>query len=233
MSLEISSVTGSESIGGITQPIIGQRRIDHETRLMDGEVEDSETQSMSGYPWVSRLPILKYLFAQDNRERREDEIVFAITPHILRAKDVTEENLRAIDVGTGSSTELRRKAPPKQQAATQPPAPATPASASRPAAAAPASPHTPDTTTPAGPAAGPRPMMATPATSQTPGAASPAGPGRHSRARGNSSQSADTRRRHSAGACQRSPARSGNSSRIAEPKRRPRECERTQVPGKR
>lgn len=38
MTLEISSVTGSETIGGITQPIIGQRRIEHETRLADGEV---------------------------------------------------------------------------------------------------------------------------------------------------------------------------------------------------
>ena len=116
MTLEISSVTGQQSIGGITQPIIGQRRIDHETRLADGEVnllggilEDSETQSMSGYPWLSRLPILKYLFAQDNKERTENEIVFAITPHIIRAQEVTEDNLRVIDVGTGNSIELRRK----------------------------------------------------------------------------------------------------------------------------
>ena len=90
-------------MAGITQPIIGQRRIEHETRLVDGEVnllggilEDTETQSMSGYPWVSKIPILKYLFAQDNREHTENEIVFAITPHIIRAPDVTEENLRTI-----------------------------------------------------------------------------------------------------------------------------------------
>jgi general secretion pathway protein D len=187
MSLEISSVTGSESIGGITQPIIGQRRIDHEARLADGEVNllggilnDTETQSMSGYPWVSRIPILKYLFAQDNRERREDEIIFAITPHIIRAKDVTEENLRAIDVGTGSSTELRRKAA-KQQAATQTPAPAAPApaapaGAARPAATAPANPQAPGAATPAGPAGAPRPAATTPATPQAPGVATPAGP---------------------------------------------------------
>jgi len=139
LGLEISSVTGSESIGGITQPIIGQRRIDHETRLQDGEVnllggilEDSETQSMSGYPWVSKIPILKYLFAQDNRERRENEIVFAITPHIIRAKDVTEDNRRVIEVGTGNSIELRKKAnaPAKQAVPSSPPgAAASPASA--------------------------------------------------------------------------------------------------------
>ena len=192
MSLEISSVTSTENIGGITQPVIGQRRIDHETRLMDGEVnliggilEDSDTQSLSGYPWVSRIPILKYLFAQDNREKREDEIVFAITPHILRANDITEENLRAIDVGTGASTELRRKTPAKQQDAAKPtpagtggpakPAAATPAGtggAAKPAAATPAGTQAVPQTPAANPA---RPAVATPAGPQTPSTA-PAAP---------------------------------------------------------
>jgi len=126
LGLEISSVTGSQDIGGITQPIIGQRRIEHETRLADGEVnllggilEDSETKSLSGYPWVSKLPILKYLFAQDNRERRENEIVFAITPHIVRAQEITEENTRQIEVGTANTIELRRKPHPADPAKAQ------------------------------------------------------------------------------------------------------------------
>ena len=143
LGLEISSVTGSESIGGITQPIIGQRRIEQETRLVDGEVnllggilEDTETQSMSGWPWISKLPLLKYLFAQDNKQHTENEIIFAITPHIVRAPEITEENLRQIEVGTGNAIELRRKVPapaasapaadtaakPKQAAPQTPPA---------------------------------------------------------------------------------------------------------------
>jgi len=116
MGLEISSISGEETIGGITQPTIGQRRIEVETRLADGEVnllggilEDTETQSLSGYPWISKIPILKYLFAQENKERQESEIIFAITPHIVRAPEVTEDNLRVVQVGTGNSTELRRK----------------------------------------------------------------------------------------------------------------------------
>src|SRR5581483_3897127 len=116
MVLEISSVTGSQNIGGINQPVIGQRRIEHQTRLMDGDVnlvggilEESETQSLSGYPWAAKIPILKYLFAQENKDRRSSEIVFAITPHIVRAQEVTEQNTRTIDVGTGNTIELRRK----------------------------------------------------------------------------------------------------------------------------
>ena len=117
MALEISSVTGSENIGGITQPIIGQRRIEHETRVKDGEVnllggilQETETQSLSGYPWISKIPILKYLFAQENRDHQESEIVFAITPHIVRAQDVTESNQRVLGVGTANAIELQRKA---------------------------------------------------------------------------------------------------------------------------
>jgi general secretion pathway protein D len=142
MALEISSLNGTETIGGITQPIIGQRRIEHETRLVDGEVnllggilEDTETQSMSGYPWVSKIPILKYLFAQDNRDHTENEIVFAITPHIIRAPDISEESLRAIVVGTGNSTELPHK--PSVPAASLPGKTADPAKPQSPAQPAP------------------------------------------------------------------------------------------------
>jgi general secretion pathway protein D len=114
MSLEISSVTGEQTIGGITEPTIGQRRIEQETRLADGEVnllggilQDTETQSLSGYPLLSRIPVLKYLFAQDNKEHSQEEIIFAITPHIVRSQEITAAGTPAIEVGTGTTTQLR------------------------------------------------------------------------------------------------------------------------------
>ena len=116
MVLEISSVTGTQNIGGISQPVIGQRRIEHETRLEDGDInlvggilEDSETQSLSGYPWLTKIPILKYLFGQETKNHRQDEIVFAITPHIVRAEEITDENQKLIEVGTGNTIGLRYK----------------------------------------------------------------------------------------------------------------------------
>lgn len=116
MSLEVSTVTGEVDVGGIKQPQIGQRRIEHETRLEDGEVnlvggilQDTDTNSMGGYPWLTKIPILKYLFGQEVKERHESEIVFVITPHIVRAEEVTDQNQRAIDVGTNSNIGLRYK----------------------------------------------------------------------------------------------------------------------------
>lgn len=120
MTLEVSSVSGTQNIGGISQPVIGQRRIEHETRLEDGEVnlvggilEDTETHSLAGYPWLTKIPILKYLFGQEDKERQENEIVFAITPHIVRAQTVTEDNLRVVDLGPGSGVTVRYKDPRK------------------------------------------------------------------------------------------------------------------------
>ena len=133
MTLEISSVTGSQNLGGVTQPIIGQRRIEHEMRLHDGDVnlvggilEDSETTSLSGYPGLSKIPILKYLFGQENKEMRENEIVFAITPHIVRGQDLDEQNLRPVDIGTGSLVEMRHPAPDASASGTAKAAPKAP-----------------------------------------------------------------------------------------------------------
>ncbi len=132
LSLEISSVTSEQNIGGVTQPVIGQRRIEHETRLEDGEVnliggilEDTETQSMSGYPWLMKIPLLKYLFGQDNKEHIQNEIVFAITPHIIRSEDITDENVKLIDIGTGNTIGLRYKEPKPTKTTKTAPGPGT------------------------------------------------------------------------------------------------------------
>ena len=115
VSLEISSVTGEQTIDGVTEPTIGQRTIDHEVRLADGEVnliggilDDTETQSLSGYPLLSKIPILKYLFAQENKERQQNEIVFAVIPHVVRTPGITDDNLKMVDLGNQNSVTYRR-----------------------------------------------------------------------------------------------------------------------------
>ena len=99
VSMEISSVTSHVSIGGIDQPVIGQRKIEHEIRLREGEVnllggmlEDDDIKSLSGIPGLAKIPLLKYLFSQSNVERRQNEIVFVMVPHIVRSQDLTNLN---------------------------------------------------------------------------------------------------------------------------------------------
>ena len=38
MSIEVSAIDSYDTIGGLTEPVIGQRKIDHEIRMRDGEV---------------------------------------------------------------------------------------------------------------------------------------------------------------------------------------------------
>ncbi len=141
ITMDISSVTGQSSIGGISQPIIGQRKIEQEIRLKDGEanilggmMEDQQTKSLSGIPGLAQIPILKYLFGQTQQDHAESEIVFAIVPHIIRGTDVNEMNQRPIDIGTANTIELRhlsRAAAPVAPAGQVPVAPATQAPANQ------------------------------------------------------------------------------------------------------
>ena len=119
ISMDVSAVTGQQNIGGISQPIIGQRKIEHEIRLRDGEanllggiMEDQQTKSLSGIPGLAQIPILKYLFGQTQQDHSENEIIFAIVPHIIRGTDVNEINQRAIDIGTANAIELRHVSRP-------------------------------------------------------------------------------------------------------------------------
>jgi general secretion pathway protein D len=116
--MDISSVTGNTNIGGITQPIIGQRKIEHTVRLREGEanlmggmLEDSQTKNLTGIPGLAQIPLLKYLFGQSSVDHSQTETVFVLIPHLVRRQVLTAMNQEAIDVGTASAIELRRVSP--------------------------------------------------------------------------------------------------------------------------
>src|SRR5580700_2280869 len=160
ITMEISSVVSQSNIGGISQPVIGQKKIEHEIRLADGEssliggiFDDSQTRSLAGIPGLAQIPILGYLFGQRTQDHSQDETVFVITPHIIRGAMVSELNQRPIDIGTASTIELRhisRVAAPVAPAA-QPQAPASQPPASQPPAGQPAIPNQAASPAPGGP----------------------------------------------------------------------------------
>ena len=129
ITMDISSVTGTSNIGGISQPIIGQRKIEHEVRLKEGEanllggmLEDTQTKSLTGIPGLAQIPILRYLFGQTDIEHRETETVFVLIPHIVRSREYSEANQAALDVGTANAIELRRVSHPAPVVQSAPPA---------------------------------------------------------------------------------------------------------------
>jgi general secretion pathway protein D len=129
--IEVSATNGNSSIGGITEPIITQRVIDQTIRLKDGEpnllggiVQHQTTYAISGTPGLAELPLLKYFFSTQQKEVTDDEIVFLVVPHVVRAQEIDPSDLQQIDTGTTNNIELRpvnlsQVAPLVKPAATQ------------------------------------------------------------------------------------------------------------------
>jgi general secretion pathway protein D len=114
LSVEVSSVTGTQNIGGISQPVISTRKIEHDVRLQDGEVnilggliERTNSKSISGWPGFSNIPFLRYFTSQENVENEDQEVLIVVTPHIIRIPNITAENLRGIASGTDTNPEIR------------------------------------------------------------------------------------------------------------------------------
>jgi general secretion pathway protein D len=110
----VSSVTGEQNIGGINQPIISQRSIEHDIRLKDGEVnilggliERTDTSTINGIPGLAKLPFFRYFFSSDNVDHQENEVLIVLIPHIVRLPTLTAENLRSIASGTDTNAEVR------------------------------------------------------------------------------------------------------------------------------
>ncbi len=118
-----SQEEGSTNIGGITEPIISQRTADQVVRLKEGEVnilggflQKQDLITIGGTPFLGELPILKYIFSSTQHEVQDDEIIFMLTPHVVRATDISPLNLQEVDTGTGANVELRRISAPAQRA---------------------------------------------------------------------------------------------------------------------
>ncbi|HEX3436391.1 MAG TPA: secretin N-terminal domain-containing protein [Pseudacidobacterium sp.] len=112
LSVEVSSESGTETIDGVAEPIISQEKAEQVIRLKDGEttilaglLKQSISHSVSGWPGLGEIPGMKYLFTTQDHQVTNDELVFMIVPHIVRAPqaDVTHE----IDTGTEQTIQLR------------------------------------------------------------------------------------------------------------------------------
>ena len=113
--ITVSATNGSTNIGGITEPIITQRKVDQTIRLKDGEanllggiLQHQTTFTISGTPGLGELPLIKYLFSTQEKETTDDEIVFLLVPHVIRREQITPEDVQEIDTGTSNDVEVRR-----------------------------------------------------------------------------------------------------------------------------
>jgi general secretion pathway protein D len=140
VALEVSQVTGTATIGGIQQPIIGQNKIEHDIRLRDGEVNilgglftKTDSKTVNGWPGLAQIPLMKYLFSDNRVDHAENDILIVLIPRIVRLPDWARSDLRPISSGVEQNITTRRESdirtpkavppaqPPAQQAPPQPP----------------------------------------------------------------------------------------------------------------
>jgi general secretion pathway protein D len=187
--LDINSVNGHVNLGGIDQPIIGQRKVSHKVRMREGEVnllggltKYQDSKSKTGIPGLASIPLLGRLFSGESIDRERSELMIALIPHVVRRPEFTEENLRGIAVGNQASIHLNYSHKPgeapaaapkkEEQPAAVPPPEAPSAPSGPPMPAQPNGPPMPAQTS-APPATAPETPAATPRAGGPPATAPP------------------------------------------------------------
>jgi general secretion pathway protein D len=97
LQIDVTSLAGT---GFADIPIFGNRSIETTIRLRDGEtnmlaglIRDDERTVLRGVLGLSDLPIIGRIFAANEKEAEQTDIVLMITPRIVRVLDLVEQDL--------------------------------------------------------------------------------------------------------------------------------------------
>ena len=107
LEVENSTVGPPISVAGQSLPTFGTRNVETRLRLRDGEsnllaglLRQEERQLLKGFPGLLRLPILRRLFSANDESVRQTDIVILLTPRIVRAHNLTQDDVSPIHIGT-------------------------------------------------------------------------------------------------------------------------------------
>ncbi|WP_031499925.1 cohesin domain-containing protein [Bryobacter aggregatus] len=129
--VEVSNIRDQVNIGGLTQPVIGQRKIGEDIRIREGEINvmgglrsNTRSKTIVGLPWLATLPGLNWLFGSDVDDRSDSELLVVLVPHLVRAPELTDLNLRGVSTGTDQQVKLSYQMKPEPVVAPAASAPA-------------------------------------------------------------------------------------------------------------
>jgi general secretion pathway protein D len=96
-----------------TRNVTGVLRLrDGETGLIGGLVQGREASSFAGAIGMDSIPILGKLFGSHQHSNDQTEVIMSITPRVVRAPKVTDEDLIALRVGTQEVPKVEGARPP-------------------------------------------------------------------------------------------------------------------------
>jgi general secretion pathway protein D len=124
MSAEFSQIGDSINVGSDANPfnvpsflsrkIEGVIRVrDGETSLIGGLVQGRDATSLTGVIGLQSIPILNKIFTSTNpKEKNETEVIISLTPHLVRAPRLVEEDLASLYVGSAEQVRVPTARPP-------------------------------------------------------------------------------------------------------------------------
>lgn len=99
LKLSLKSVIGYQE----AFPILGNRELENVIRLKEGEtnivggfIEDEVRKNVIGFPGLSKIPLLGNLFGSTKNEIKQKDLIFSITPRVIRRLDVSAADQGAI-----------------------------------------------------------------------------------------------------------------------------------------
>jgi general secretion pathway protein D len=114
VTVTVRSLAGDRQVGDLLIPVFSNRQVAHTIRLAEGQtnilggiISESDTVSVTGIPGLKDIPLLKYIFGQEHKTRDQAEVIIMLTPHIVRTPGITDEDLRALNVGPEGNLRLR------------------------------------------------------------------------------------------------------------------------------
>jgi general secretion pathway protein D len=97
-------------VAGQLVPSFGQRKLTTRLRLRDGEsnllaglLREEDRKSLQGVIGTIHVPLIKDLFASNDKAILQTDIVMLLTPHIIRSTEITEIDLKPVYIGAGGS----------------------------------------------------------------------------------------------------------------------------------
>jgi general secretion pathway protein D len=123
LNAEFSSIGSNVNVGTgqnplnvptfLTRSVNGILRVrDGETSLIGGLVQGREATTMSGFIGLQDIPVLNRIFPSTRRERDDTEILISLTPHLVRAPRLRDEDLATLFVGVRDLVRVPGARPP-------------------------------------------------------------------------------------------------------------------------
>ena len=74
--------------------------------MLAGLIRDDERRVRDGIPGLSDMPGVGRMFGHSRDERQQTDIILVLTPRIVRVLELTEEDLRAFQIGRDAGAPL-------------------------------------------------------------------------------------------------------------------------------